>query len=151
MPNLRGFLFGLLNGRLPNFWLQFLTIFLSCVLLLWIGRSGARRTMTDLLLIASVTSALVSYHMLIQDLAILLLAILVTMDGFIRHETTIATWERFKLRTAALTFTAPLLMAWAPAHFYLAAIPLLLFLIAISLPTGVISRLRNVSLESPLS
>ena len=151
MPNVRGFLFGLLNGHLPNFWLQFSTISLSCALLLWIARSAARRTTTDLLLIAIVASTLASYHLIIQDMAILLLPILVTMDRYIRAETTVATWDRFKFRTAALMFTAPLLMSWAPAHFYLAAVPLLVFMIAISQPVTVVAfvpGLRNLPSES---
>jgi len=154
MPNLRGFLFGLFNGHLPNFWLQFLTISLSCALLLWIARSASRRTTTDLLLIAIVASTLASYHMIIQDMTILLLPIVVAMDRCIRAETAIASWERFKLRTAVLMFTAPLLMSWAPAHFYLAALPLLVFMIAISPLTSVLSfvpGLRNLSSESALT
>jgi len=154
MPNVRGLLFGLFNGYLPNFWLQLLTICLSCGLLLWIARSASRRTTTDLLFIAIVASTLASYHMIIQDMTILLLPIVVAMDRCIRAETAIASWERFKLRTAVLMFTAPLLMSWAPAHFYLAAVPLLVFMIAISLPTSVLSVVpgfRNLSSESALT
>ncbi len=151
MPNVRGFLFGLLNGHLTNFWLQFLTISLSCALLLWIARSASRRTTTDLLLIAIVASTLASYHMIIQDMTILLLPIVVTMDRYIWAETAIATWERFTLRTAVLMFVAPLLMSWAPAHFYLAAVPLLVFMIAISRETTIpafVPKLRNLRSES---
>jgi len=89
--------------------------------------------------------------MLIQDMAILLLPILVTMDRFIRAETATATSERFKARSAVLMFTAPVLMGWAPGHFYLAILPLLVFMVAISMPKTVrafVPGLRSLRSES---
>ena len=75
MANLRGLLFGLMNEHLPNFWIQLLTVVRSCVLLAWIASVASRKMPADLLLIAITGSALASYHMLIQDMAILLLPI----------------------------------------------------------------------------
>ena len=77
-------------------------------------------------------SALASYHILIQDVTILLLPVLVTMDRYIGAEAAGSAAERFTCRGAALMFVAPVLRSWAPGHFYLAAIPLLVFMVAIS-------------------
>lgn len=132
MPNLRGLLFGLMNGHVSNFWLQVVTIVLSLALLAWIAHASTRRSATDLLLVAVTASALASYHILIQDMTILLLPVLVTMDRYIRAEAAGNAVERFKIRGAALMFAAPVLMSWAPGHFYLAAIPLLVFMVAIA-------------------
>ena len=136
MPNLRGLLFGFLGGRLTNLWLQVVTIILSLALLAWIARVSRRRSATDLLLVAITASALASYHILIQDVAILLLPVLVMMDRYIGGEAAGSSAERFMFRSAALMFVAPVLMSWVPGHFYLAAIPLLVFMVAISKMTN---------------
>src|SRR5207249_10848944 len=59
---------------------------LSLALLAWIARVSRRRSATDLLLVAITASALASYHILIQDVTILLLPVLVMMDRYIRSE-----------------------------------------------------------------
>ena len=132
MPNLRGLLFGFMDGHVTNLWLQVLTIILSLAVLAWIASISRRRNATDLLLVAITASALASYHILIQDMSILLLPLLVMMDRYIRAEGAGGASERFKFRSAGLMFVAPVLMSWAPEHFYLAAIPLLVFMIAIA-------------------
>jgi Glycosyltransferase family 87 len=143
MPNLRGLLFGLSGGHLSNLWLQILTIVCSCVVLAWAARTIGAKQGTDLLLVAITVSGLVSYHLLIHDMSVLLLPVLVTMDRFIRAEASGTKNERFKVRAAALLFTAPLLMSWTPNYFFLAAIPMLIFLFALSRQTGVIPFRSN--------
>ena len=85
-----------------------------------------------MLLIAITASALVSYHLLIHDMAVLLIPALMTMNRFVGAEGSGTEDELFKFRAAALMFTTPVLMSWFPAHFYLAAVPMLLFLLELS-------------------
>jgi len=132
MPNLRGLLFGFIDGHVTNLWLQVVTVMLSLALLAWVARASRRGGTTDLLLVAITASTLASYHILIQDMTILLLPVLVTMDRYIGAEAAGSAAERFTFRGAALTFVAPVLRSWAPSHFYLAAIPLLVLMVAIS-------------------
>jgi hypothetical protein len=134
MPNLRGLLFGLLDGHVTNLSLQVSTIILSCVLLVLVAKTALRNSETQLLLIAITTSTLASYHILIQDMTILLLPVVVMLDGYIGAEAGGSSDDRLKFRAAALAFTAPLLMSWAPSYFFLAAIPVLIFMFAISKP-----------------
>jgi hypothetical protein len=144
MPNLEDFYRGIASSKfLPQFW----TISMSAILLLWISRSAGRRTTTDLLLVAIVASAPVSYHMLIQDMAILLLPILITIDCFIPDETPIATWERFKLRSDPDVYRSSTNVmgvgSFLPGNNSVDA-----FMIAILLHTGVPSGLPSISSES---
>ena len=134
MPNLRGLLFGLMDGHVTNFWLQALTTTLSCALLAWAAKTTLRKPGKELLLIAITASALASYHILIQDMTILLLPVVVMLDHYIGAEAGGNSRDRLKFRAAALAFTAPMLMSWAPRYFFLAAIPLLIFMFAISEP-----------------
>ena len=136
MPNLRGLLFGFMNGHVANFLLQALTIILSCALLAWAAKAASKGRETQLLLIAITTSALASYHILIQDMTILLLPVVVILDRYIGAEAGGNSGDRLKFRTAALAFTAPLLMSWAPSYFFLAAIPVLIFMFAMLKPLG---------------
>jgi hypothetical protein len=136
MPNLRGLLFGFMHGYVTNFWLQALTITLSCALLAWAAKTTLRKPAKELLLIAITASALASYHILIQDMTILLLPVVVMLDRYIGTEAGGNSRDQLKFRAAALAFTAPLLMSWTPRYFFLAAIPLLIFMFAISEPLG---------------
>jgi len=126
MPNLRGLLFGILNGHSQNLWIQVLTVVLSIVVFVWIALYTRRRELGDGLLVAILAACLVSYHLLMHDVVVLLIPVLVTIDRFIFAERDGASEEKFKLRAASLLFAAPVLMAWFPDHFYLAVIPLLL-------------------------
>jgi hypothetical protein len=59
----------------------------------------------------------------------------VIMDRYIRAEAGGSATDRFKLRSSALMFVAPLLMSWAPVHIYFATIPLLVVMIALAKAT----------------
>jgi hypothetical protein len=134
MPNVRGFLFAVMNGYISSFWIQFMTVALSCAVLVWVAGAAGRKSGMDLLLVAITASTLASYHILIQDMSILLLPLLVTLDRFIEAEAAGSKSQKLKARASALMFTAPVLMSWVPAHFYLAAIPLLVFVLVLSRP-----------------
>lgn len=131
MPNLRGLIFCLFNGYLHPTWIQVLIFTLSagCLCATWIGGSKARGGTS--LLVAVSAAAAVSYHFNYHDMTILLLPIIVLLD---QHITSLPSGPRYRQQVAvwsALTFTAPVLFCFAPAHFFLAAVVVCGLLIAL--------------------
>jgi hypothetical protein len=129
MPNLRGLAFGLLQDRLPGGWIQIAIVGISGVLLLFAARSGVDKSNSDRLLLAIVTSVLVSYHLLIHDMGVLLVPITVLISKHLFSEATGGP-GRDQLRAAALLFVSPIWMSFAPNLFFvISAASLVLFLV----------------------
>jgi hypothetical protein len=126
MPNLEGLAFGLWGGS-P--WNLALTAVASLALVLIASRSTRYH-----LLIAIVAGELVSYYSYVYDMSILLLPIVLLMDMSIPYES-LPGWRTEKLlfRTSVLAFVTPVLLQFAPEHFYFAAVGILVFFAAIVL------------------
>jgi hypothetical protein len=132
MPNLRGMVFGLGASHLPTFWVQALTAAASILVLVWTAASVSRtQKNSPLLLIAIVASGLVSYHLLIHDLSIFFLPLVLILDGHLAAEAAGNKEGRRLARSAALMFFAPMCFSYLPRHFWVAAIPALVFWFAL--------------------
>jgi hypothetical protein len=129
MPNLRGLVAGLAGSHLSLFGVHAITIVLSfLVLLLTAAFASAKQSSSNLLLIAITVSALVSYHLLIHDLSILLLPVAIVLNRNLAAEATADKKARRLARAAALMFVAPICFSYVPNHFYVVALPALVFL-----------------------
>jgi hypothetical protein len=132
MASLRALVWGIASPWLTPFWLQAVTIALSILLVFWVVRSvSASRRTSDLLPVAIVASAILSYHMLIHDMSVLLLPISVAASRAVWPENASDFRYRLILFTSALMFAAPAMIALAQFHFYLVCIPLIAFLAAL--------------------
>jgi hypothetical protein len=129
MPNLRGLIYGLAYGKIPSFWLQTITLSLSCLLLLVVAMRPPR-VQSGALPIAITAGAMVSYHMLIHDAAVLLLPIGLTLDDFLAQEITGAAENIPIAALAALVYIATICPAPFPQHVYLVAFIILAYLLA---------------------
>lgn len=82
-------------------------------------------------------SLLVSYHVLIHDMAVLFLPLVVVLDACITREVADLRDPRDRLLpAAAVLFVSPMTISFAPHHFYLVAIPTAWFLVTL-LPRSV--------------
>jgi hypothetical protein len=132
MANLRGLIFGLAGNHLSHFWIQAVTSLASAIVLgLVAAWRFKERGGGSALAVAITASAVVSYYLLIHDLSILLIPIVVTLDRFIGAEANGDKFGRLVARASALMFVAPICFSYMPDHFYLVALPLLAFLVAI--------------------
>jgi hypothetical protein len=104
MPNLRGVIWDLLHTRVPDLWVNVFVLVASAAVLL----AAARAKMKDRFLLATVVSALVSYHFLIHDFSFLILPIVLVLDRFLVLEGT-ADPAQWLPRLAALVFVVPVL------------------------------------------
>ena len=145
MPNLHGLLFGIMAGRVPIVDLLLFTTAISAAVFVISAKVGNRCSQADALCLAIIASVLVSYYLLIHDLSVLLLPLIVMLDRFVRCEATPQRKGQRILRAAALMFVAPIVISYAPDHFFIVCIPLLgLFLAQIATAGGAVS-------ESPIS
>jgi hypothetical protein len=129
MPNLRGMIFGLTSSHLSPFSVQVITIVVSLLaLLLTAGLTSAKRSNSELFLIAITASALASYHLLIHDLSVVFLPIVMTLSHNLPAEASGDKNGRRLARSAALMFVAPICFSYMPNHFYVVALPALVFL-----------------------
>jgi Glycosyltransferase family 87 len=132
MANLRGLFFGLLGTRLPDFWIQVLTIVTSVLVLLWVALAipGTQKRV-DALVIAITVSLIVSYYLFIHDLSVLLIPIVITLDRFILAdpERSVTTPDRAAAWMSAALLVAPLCIFLMPEHFYLVALLLCAFMV----------------------
>jgi hypothetical protein len=129
MPNLRGLIFGLGNNYVPNSWAQGAVGVLSVALIAWVASQNRFREGSHALLVAIPAAALVSYHILIHDLALLLIPLLFALNRFVVSEPDGPRDERLVERSAVFAFCAPLAESFIPGHFYLVSLPILAFLV----------------------
>lgn len=125
MPNLHGFVFGLMAGRVSTARVLVITVFLSAVVFAMTAIIGRGRSQPDVLCLAIITSLLVSYYLLIHDLSVLLLPLIVLLDRFVGSEAKQERKGQRILRVAALMFVAPIVISYAPQHFFVVCVPLL--------------------------
>jgi hypothetical protein len=131
MPNIRGIVFGFANSHLLNSWIQAGIGIISAAVLVWVIAQNRLRQGGNPLLVAITAASILSYHLLIHDLAILLLPVLVTLDRFIKSEPTGSVGDKFLFRSAVLVFCVPLVESFFPNYFFLVCIPIFLFLWAL--------------------
>lgn len=127
MGNLRAFVFGVTNGWLSPVWIQIVTIALSAAVMFWLLMFRQHARGSQGLLVAITASIVVSYHCFIHDMSILVLPVAIGLS------VALASWESAtpdKALTigAALMFTAPVLLVWAPSHYYLVLLAQVAFL-----------------------
>lgn len=135
MPNLRGLVFGLLHDRVPGVWIQSAIVAVSGIVLLLAARGGVNKSNPDRLLLAIVTSVLVSYHLLIHDMSVLLVPVCVVISGHLFSESGGGPGSD-QLRAAALLFVAPIWMSFAPNYFFVVCVPSLIFFLRLTLCTS---------------
>ena len=125
MPNLRGLLFGLhIQSLIWNLILSAIVLGI-CIIVC------RKQSMLDQLLVAILASSLVSYHFLIHDMSILLIPIAITLNRYLPAEASGDKKGRVLVCTAALMFVAPICFSYAPNRFYLVALLVLTFLLAL--------------------
>lgn len=127
MPNLRGLIVDLLHRFVPSVWINVIVIVFS----LGVLYVATRAKMKDRFVVATLASALVSYHLVIHDLSILLLPIVLVLDRFLSLEGT-RDPARWLPRLAALVFVVPVLH-FTPLlpHFGLASLAVLALFVAL--------------------
>jgi hypothetical protein len=130
MPNLRGLIVGITH--VSGFWLHVLLLVISGGLL-WLAVRVKTKGRNSLLLAIAVSVPL-SYHLLIHDLSVLLLPLVVALNKVGESETSDAPLDRVAVRFAVAAFIAPLLISYAPDHFWAASIPLVAFAIMECVP-----------------
>lgn len=142
MPNVRGLVYGFLGSGHRLFWL---TIALSVAILIYLGVQRKIRSFE----VAVLGSALVSYHFLIHDAAILALPVFIAMAEHVDEEGTQRA-GRWVFRAACLVFTSPLLVSFAPHFFFLASIPLgLVLFLTLSVTSARVRRGKSHSQFRP--
>jgi Glycosyltransferase family 87 len=127
MPNLRGLIFGLIGGRASGPAVQGLTLALSIAAISWVAITARKLDVGDRFLVAIVAAAVVSYHFLLHDMSVLFLPILAALDRYLECEVPSPAGK-----SAALLFIAPAWWCFAPYYFYLACLPLCVFLFFIT-------------------
>ena len=120
MANLRGLVYGAIGSGRMAFWI---TLVASLAVLVF----AARYRGPDRFVVAVATSSLISYHLLIHDMTVLALPIFLVIDGTITSEADANAEDRRLFRCAVPAFLSPLLISYAPGHYYLAALPVIAF------------------------
>ena len=132
MPNLRGLISVVTGSHISGWGAQVLTLGVSILVMLWIAFAAPiSRRGPDGLLLAITAAAVVSYHMLIQDLTILLIPIALTLERFIESEAAEDAKGHWMLRASTLLLLAPSFVFIWSKYFCLTALPLCLFLVAL--------------------
>jgi Glycosyltransferase family 87 len=132
MANLRGLFFGLMGNRVPAFGIQFITIVISVIVLVWVALfAPVKQRGIDALVVAITASVIVSYYLFIHDLSVLLIPIVATLDRFIfsPSETSGSASEPAAAWMSAVLLMAPMCIFLIPGHFYLVALPLCAFMV----------------------
>lgn len=127
MGNLRAFVFGVASGWLSPAWIQIVTLALSAAVMLCLLVFTRYARGSQALLVATTASIIVSYHCFIHDMSILVLPVAIGLS------LALASWElpapdKSLTVAAGLMFTAPVLIVWAPFHFYLVLLAQVTFL-----------------------
>jgi glycosyl transferase family 87 len=135
MPNLHGLIFGLGDGHVSPTWVTALTLVLSGLVFLVTALSAwSVKEDSSRFLLAVTLSAVVSYYLFIHDLSILIIPVAITLDRFLKAETTDDALGRLRARTAALVFVSPVCISYVPNYFYIVCVPISIFLVALMKP-----------------
>ena len=123
MANIRGLIFGLAGHHSPASFTFVLTVISSCIILAFSAKCGQHlRSELDRMLIAIMTTIVVSYHLLIHDLSIMLIPILVILSRFVMAEARGERCERMLVRGATLAFVSPICFSYIPEHFFIVSV-----------------------------
>jgi Glycosyltransferase family 87 len=128
MPNLRGLVFGATHSHLPMVAIQLITAISSAALFFWLANRRRIGTAPSAALTAITAAVLVSYHLNIHDLSVLFIAIVYVLNEFTWSAADVNTTHQWIAGSAALAFCAPLAESFFPDHLYLAALPIIFFL-----------------------
>ena len=149
MPCLRGLLFTLLHAHASPgvlFVVHLLLAFLVLLLAAWLHKST--RWSSDLFLVAITASCFVSYYLFVHDLSMVVIPIVLAMDRCLAADSGSDRekdrYEAWIAPSAAVMFLAPACAFFSPAHLYLVAIPLLIFLVSLSFLVSREQTLRPV-------
>jgi Glycosyltransferase family 87 len=127
MASLRALVTELVSGWMPKGYVQIAVLVLSIAVLLWAAWSGSRWTRnSDLLLLTVSTSAVLGYHVLPHDLAILLLPLAVWLARSVRAPEN--RYGQWLVAGCTVIFSAPLVLVLPATYFYWASIPVIIFL-----------------------
>jgi hypothetical protein len=130
MPNLRGLVYGLMNGRLSGSAQQGIILAVSLIVLASVATIAKPRTGSEALLLSIPTSAIVSYHLLAHDWSILLIPLLAMISGIYYENRTLRGISLHEV-IVLVTFLAPLLLAIGRNYFYWGSISVFLLLIVL--------------------
>lgn len=123
MPNLRGLIAAFIEGAVPARVNQAITLSISILLMLWLGIAGRKTGRSrDALPIAITAATLVSYHILIQDLSVLLIPISLSMERCIRLSALEQLGQRLKLYAAAILLVVPSMAFLFTRYFCISAL-----------------------------
>jgi hypothetical protein len=132
MPNLRGLISALIEGTVPASMSQAITLSISILLILWVGFAGRMASRGRAALPIAITAAtLVSYHILIQDLSMLLIPVSLTLERCVGANLWNRLSERLKCYAAAIVLVVPSLAFLFTRYFCITALPVVLLLITL--------------------
>jgi Glycosyltransferase family 87 len=132
MPNLRGLISAFIEGVVPAKVTQVLTISVSVLLMFWVGSAGRRASRRgDALPIAITAAALVSYHILIQDLSMLLIPISLTLEQCVGSNFWNRMSNRLKCYAAGIVLIVPSVAFLVTRYFCITALALVFLLISL--------------------
>jgi Glycosyltransferase family 87 len=130
MGNIRGLIFGLTGHHSPARFTFVVTVISSCIIVAFAAKCGQYlRSELDRMLIAIMTTIVVSYHLLIHDLSIMLIPILVILSRFLMAEARGERCERMLVRGATLAFVSPICFSYIPDHFFIVCVVIGNFLV----------------------
>jgi hypothetical protein len=126
MPNLRGLIVGVIGKIVPISYLQMITLAISgtvfLVVAIW-GRVKLRSS--NALVMATTTSTVVTYYLLIHDLSVMLLPILAILAQSMQPGDNQTLLERLSAWLATFLLVAPMCIFVLPHHFYVVSLPLI--------------------------
>jgi hypothetical protein len=139
MSNLRGLIYAVTSPYLPHVWVQILTVVFSLVLLFMAARSRPSFSL------AVLVSVLVSYHSLIHDTSLLVIAVGLLGAASILERLPHSGWTAI---LAAVILVLPTLLIQMPGHPWLLAVPVLTLTILrlkqLSMPLGPLGGLETL-------
>lgn len=132
MPTLRGLISGVVPARVGIRVQKTVTIVVSVIIMLWLAwraRNASRGSYA--LLIAIPGAILVSYHILIQDLCMLLIPISLCLNRYAVWQPDLPAANWTVAASAALLLFAPSLLFLSTSYFCFMAVPVALFLVIV--------------------
>jgi hypothetical protein len=130
MPNLRGLVNGVFAKFVPGTYIQLLLIAASAALICFlVFRWRAAPLGSDAFRLGVLAAIVLSYYLLIHDLALALLPIALTLDRSMRLQGNPSLGDRREAWTALLALVAPVYLLFDFGHVYVLALPFLALLL----------------------
>jgi glycosyl transferase family 87 len=126
MPNVRGLIAACLNSASHPGRVQLLTGIASLAVLAWTAMSGQRRSPCAQLSLSILAAVLISYHLLIHDLAILLIPLALALGNYFSfpRPNVLTCW------LAIVVFAAPAVIALFSVHAFVVGVPVVFLWLA---------------------